>query len=391
MSTARSGSKTTKPREWGGVYRSLGIKPVINAMGSVTLLGGSTVTPSVRAAMSEADDAFVPLEELQEKAGRAIAEMIGADAVYLTSGAASAIVLSSAAAMAGDDDAKIQQLPDTTGMKNEFLIQKRQRYWYDRCLNLAGGKIVEFGTPEGTTEEQLEAAMGPKTAAVHYWMDERNIDPNVLTLQQVVKVAHRRNLPVTVDAAGQVYPVENLNKYAKSGADLVAYGTKYIGAPHSTGMIVGSREWVRKASLQSFTSFEARRVRGIGRPQKLDRQEIIGVVAAVRDWVTMDHESRLAKHEARSEAIQRHLKGLKGVKSEVVRSTIGTTPHGVRVEIDPAVTKKTLDDAVSELRAGDPPIWTRHFGGVMTVAVVQLADGQEEIVGQRLAEVLRAR
>jgi L-seryl-tRNA(Ser) seleniumtransferase len=341
--------------------------------------------------MAEADDAFVPLEELQDAAGKAIAEMIGADAAYLTSGAASAIVLSTAAAMAGDDDSKIQQLPDTTGMKNEILIQKRQRYWYDRCLTLAGGKIVEFGSDTRTSEQDLERAIGPKTAAVHYWMDERNIDASVLTLQQVVKIAHRHDIPVTVDAAGQVYPVENLNKYAKWGADLVAYGTKYIGAPHSTGMIVGSGEWVRKASLQSFTSYEVRRVRGIGRPQKLDRQEIIGVVAAVRDWVTMDHEARLAKHEARSEVIQRHVKGLKGVRSEVIRSTLGTTPHGVRIEIDPAVLGKSMDDVVEELKAGDPPIWTRHFGGVMTVAVVQLADGQDETVGRRLAEALRPR
>ncbi|MCH7621975.1 MAG: hypothetical protein IH870_08765, partial [Chloroflexi bacterium] len=118
-------------RNWGEIYRELGVRPVINAMGSVTMLGGSTPFPEVREAMEQADDAYVPLMELEEKAGQAIAEMVDVPAAYITSGAGSALTLATAAFMAGDDDSKIQQLPDTSGMKNEILIQKRQRYWYD--------------------------------------------------------------------------------------------------------------------------------------------------------------------------------------------------------------------------------------------------------------------
>ncbi|SVA17787.1 uncharacterized protein METZ01_LOCUS70641, partial [marine metagenome] len=120
--------------DWGSIYKELGARPVINATGSVTMLGGSTPAPEVREAMDRADGAYVPLMELEERAGEAIAKMVGVPAAYITSGAGSALTLATAACMAGDDDAKIQQLPDTTGMKNEILIQARQHYWYDRCL-----------------------------------------------------------------------------------------------------------------------------------------------------------------------------------------------------------------------------------------------------------------
>ena len=153
---------------WGDIYKELGAVPVINATGSVTMLGGSTPFPEVREAMERANGAYVPLMELEDRAGQAIANMLNVPAAYVTSGAGSALTLATAACMAGDDDDKIQQLPDTTGMKNEILIQTRQRYWYDRCLELAGAKLVEFGSAHGTTREDLELAIGPNTAAVHY-------------------------------------------------------------------------------------------------------------------------------------------------------------------------------------------------------------------------------
>ena len=131
---------------WGEIYKELGAKPIINAIGSVTMLGGSTPAPEVKEAMAQADISYIPLMELEEKAGQIIADMASVEAAYITSGAGSALTLATAALMAGDDDDKIQQLPDTTGMKNEILIQTRQRYWYDRCLELAGAKLVEFGS-----------------------------------------------------------------------------------------------------------------------------------------------------------------------------------------------------------------------------------------------------
>ena len=167
---------------WGEIYKELGAVPVINATGSVTMLGGSTPFPEVKEAMDRANGAYVPLMDLEESAGLVIASMVGVPAAYVTSGAGSALTLATAACMAGDDDERIQQLPDTTGMKNEILIQTRQRYWYDRCLELAGGKLVQFGTNEGTSRRDLESAIGANTAAVHYYAVAQEPDEKALSL-----------------------------------------------------------------------------------------------------------------------------------------------------------------------------------------------------------------
>ena len=387
-----------KDASWGSVYKEIGGQPVINAIGSVTLLGGSTPVAEIREAMERANEAFIPLAELEEKAGGAIAEMLGVPAAYVTSGAASALVLGTAAFIAGDDDEKIEQLPDTAGMKNEVLIQKRQRYWYDRCLELAGGKLVEFGTDEGTTEKDLEDAIGPKTAVVAFVGDERPgmFDPKVLHIEQIVKIAHARDVPVMVDAAGQVYPIENISKYVHAGADFSCIGAKYMGSPHSTGFALGTKETIRKLALQSFVGYEARRVRGVGRPQKLDRHEIIGVVAAVRRWVTMNHEERLADYEQRSLTLAKLLAGIPGVEADVIDNVVGNQPFGVSVKMDPSVTGMTLQDVVDRLQAGDPPIWTRVNpsyvpGGTdaMTLSMFGLNEGEEVIVGERIRALLK--
>jgi L-seryl-tRNA(Ser) seleniumtransferase len=372
---------------WGDVYKEIGAQPIINAIGSVTMLGGCTPPAEIREAMDRANGAYIPLMELQEKAGAAIAGMVDAPAAYITSGAGSALTLAAAAVMAGDDDDKIERLPDTTGMKNEILIQTRQRYWYDRCLEAAGAKLVDFGSEFETTAEDLENAIGPRTAAVHYVAVEQNPDPRVLTLEKTIEVAHAHDTPVLVDAAGQVYPLENIGKYVRMGADFQCLAAKYIGAPHSAGFALGTEEMIRKLALQSFVSYEGRRVRGIGRPQKVDRQEMVGVVAAVRSWMTLNHEERLDDAEQRSRTISTPLKGIPGLKVEFSSNTIGVLPFGLRLVIDSDVTGMTAHDVVDKLKSGDPPIWTRVRPGEDWIDIhpFGMNEGEDEIVGERIA------
>ena len=373
--------------DWGNIYKELGAKPVINATGSVTMLGGSTPIAEVREAMAQADGAYIPLMELQEAAGSAIARMVNVPAAYITSGAGSALLLATAAAMAGDDDDRIQQLPNTDGMKNEVLIQTRQRYWYDRCLELAGARLVMFGSEERTTAEDLENAIGPNTAAVHYYAVEQEYDPNALSLEQTIEIAHARDVLVTVDAAGQIYPLENFGKYVRMGADFQCIAAKYMGAPQSTGLALGTEDMIRKLGYQSFVGYEGRRIRGIGRPHKVDRQEMIGAVAAVRRWFTMDHESRLADAEQRSQTILAPLKNIPGLSAEMMDNIIGHQPFGVHLEVDPEVAGFTAQDLVDRLKAGDPPIWTRVREGEehIDLHVFGLYDGEEQVVGERIA------
>lgn len=377
--------------DWASIYKELGAKPIINATGSVTLLGGSTPVPEVREAMDRANEAYIPLMELEEKAGQYIADMVDVPAAYITSGAGSALTLASAAVMAGDDDDKIQQLPDTTGMKNEILIQNRQRYmmhyWYDRCLELAGAKLVDFGSEERTTADDLEKAIGPNTAAVHYYAVEQSPDPLALSLEETIEIAHGKGLPVTVDAAGQIYPLENFGKYVRMGADFQCIAAKYLGASQSVGLALGTEEMIYKLGLQAFASYEGRRVRGVGRPHKVDRQEMMGCVAAVKRWVTMNHEERLAVEETRSQTIISRLERVPGVRAEMLDNIIGHQPFGLNVWFDRSVTGVTASDVVDKLKAGDPPIWTRvrDWEDFITIHMFGLNEGEEHIVGDRIA------
>ncbi|MCI0780588.1 MAG: aminotransferase class V-fold PLP-dependent enzyme [Chloroflexi bacterium] len=373
--------------DWGGIYKELGARPVINAIGSVTMLGGSTPIPEVREAMAQADGAWIPLMELEEKAGDVIAQMVNVPAAYITSGAGSALTLATAAAMAGDDDDKIQQLPNTAGMKNEILIQTRQRYWYDRCLELAGAKLVQFGSEEETTEQDLEQAIGPNTAAVHYYAVEQEPDPHALSLEKTIEIAHARGVLVMVDAAGQIYPLDNFGKYIRMGADFQCIAAKYTGAPQSVGLALGTKEMIRKIGLQAFASYEGRRIRGIGRPQKVDRQEMVGAVAAVRRWMTMNHEERLADSEQKCQNVIVALAGIPGVKAELITNVIGHHAYGVNLALDPAIAGMTLVDVVARLKEGEPPIWTRVRDGedFITIHAFGMNPGEDKIIGERIA------
>src|SRR5262252_3880464 len=212
------------------IFEELGVKPVINAVGHQTVLGGSQLSPRVRAAMEEANRYFVDMRDLLERSGEIIAKLLGAEAAYVTPGCAAALALGTAACIAGSDVEKMGQLPDTTGLKNEVLIQTKSRYKYDRCPTIVGGKLVEYGTAEGATPEDLDRAIGPQTACVLY-LGRIQEQPGILSLATVVDVAHRRGVPVLVDAAGEVYPLDYFKSYPKSGADLIGYGSKYFGGP----------------------------------------------------------------------------------------------------------------------------------------------------------------
>ena len=376
----------------GGVYREIGVTPVINAIGSVTLLGGSRIPDEVTGAMDRANEAYVPMAELQAAAGSRAADLAGVPAAYVTSGAASALTLAAAACMAGDDDTLIERLPDPEGMPCEFLIQTRQRHRFDRCLEFSGGRLAEFGTPDRTTGEDLDLAIGPQTAAIHYLAMEQAPDPSALSLEATIEIAQKHGVPIIVDAAGQVYPTENIGKYVRMGADVQCVATKYIGSPHSTGLALGTEEFIRKLSLQSFVSYESRAVKGVGRPQKIDRQEVVGTVVALQRWMTLDHEQRLANDLKISERIVDHLADLPGVAPRVNPNVIGQQAYGVIAEIEDSAGISPTQ-LTKQLRSGDPPIWTLvdPKSGHLVINTSGLLPGQENIVGSRIRElVLRA-
>lgn len=376
---------------WGAIYKELGARPVVNATGSVTLLGGSTPLPEVKEAMAAADGAYIPLIELEQAIGDRVAELVGVPAAYITSGAGSALTLATAAYMAGADDDLIQQLPDTTGMKDEIVIQRRQRYWYDRCLELAGAKLVDAGDDEGTTADDIRAAITDQTCAIHVpMMEQAPTDPNVVPLEEVIEIGKDAGVYISVDAAGQIYPLENFGKYVRMGADFQCVAAKYMGAPQSTGLALGTEEIIDAISRHSFVGYESRRIRGVGRPHKVDRQEMMGALAAVERWFRIDHEDRLAQAEQESMAIINELRDVPGVNASLIDNIVAHQPFGVTVGVDADVVGFDNEALVTKLRELDPPIWTRTMDNApLQIHVFGLNPGEAELVGKSIAQVVR--
>jgi L-seryl-tRNA(Ser) seleniumtransferase len=368
------------------IYAELGIKPVINAMGNVTVLGGSTLSPAVQQALDAANRSFAPLEEVLNKTGQAISSMLGAEDAYVTSGCFAALVLGIAAIMTGGDREKIGRLPDTTGMKNEFLLQKRTRYHYDRCISVPGGKLVEVGDESGTTAEQLAAAIGPNTAGVYFY-GRGEPTPGTLKLTEVVTIAHAHGVPVIVDAASEIYPVERMTSLPATGADLLCFGAKYLGAQNSAGILCGRSDLVGAAKLNGFVGYERQLTRSMGRGYKLDRQEVVAVTVALREWLTMDHEERIQIQADRIQAIQDKLAGLPHIQSRNVWNAEREPWMRLLVSIDPA-SGKTPASVAQTLRDGEPSIWLRPEGEDLAVVVHTLQEDEVAIVADRLRAAL---
>lgn len=369
----------------GGIYEDLGVRQVINARGHLTMLGGSILSPKVNQAIMEANRSYVEMEELLAASGRIVAEITGAGAGHVTAGACAALALGAAACMTGGDLEKIERLPDTTGMKNGIIIQKGLRIKYDKCVTVPGARLIEVGEESGTTPEQIEAAIGPKTAAIHYLAP--GMGPGIVPLEEVIGVAKRHGIPVIVDAAAQVYPVENLRKYVAMGADLVCYGGKYFHAPNSAGILCGRKDLVEAAALQDFIGFEVKGNRAFGRPMKLDRQEIIAVVVALREWVTMDHRARFEGYDRKVSYLMNELKGIAGVKATPMpeEADFATSLH---LTLDGKSLGKTAAEVAKALREGDPRIWVRQRGDTIAVWTGTLVDGDEQVIVERLKSLL---
>ena len=370
----------------GNFYEKLGVRPVVNALSNATVLGGSTPPPGVMEAMEEANLQWVEMKELLEKSGEFIAGVLGTESAYVTSGCMAALTLSTAACMAGTDPEKIGQLPDTTGMKNEFVFQKAQRYNFDRCYTLAGGKFVEVGDEDGCTRAQMEVAIGPNTAAVGYYI-QPDWENSVLTLEETVEIAHSKNVPVIADAASQIYPLQYMQGSAQ-GADLVCFGAKYFGAGHSTGIVAGKKDRVNAVVAQGFIAYHHDGGKAFGRPMKLERQEIVGVVAALDRWFSINHEDRFQGYDRSMSNIQQGLRGISHVQLEVVpnQKFFGSS---LNIVVDRASAGKSAQQVADELSAGSPRVWVGLEGDDrLVVNVHNLNEGDEDIIIDRLKDIL---
>tara|TARA_Y100000588_G_scaffold62697_1_gene62062 strand:- start:1698 stop:2828 length:1131 start_codon:yes stop_codon:yes gene_type:complete len=369
------------------IFEELGISPVLNGHGNRTALGGNTPSSDVRAIMDAIEEHYVDMGQLADSVGEKIAEMLDIEAVLITSGCAAALAVGAAACMTGDNPEKMELIPDTSDMPNEFIIQRQLRVRYDRSMTIPGGKLVVIGDDNGTSHKQLEEAIGPNTAGIHYLAPGKP-ESGALPIEDVIDIGHSKNIPIVVDAAGQVYPIENLSKYVKMGADLVAYGAKYFGSVNSSGMLTGRKELIDIARTHSSIGFESTSVNSFGRPMKLDRQEIVAVYASLREWLTTNHEDRFAEYEARIENMKSALSNIPGLT--FFDSPSDLPPDGIGIKIDINVLGMSAQDIDQKLRAGNPSIWARQpvNQDFLVFRMPTLKKGSEKIIVQKINEII---
>lgn len=366
------------------IYDKLGIKKLINAEGTLTRMGGSVMDPGVMEEMIEASKYFVDLNELLEKAGEYVANLLGVEASYITSGAAAGLTLSTAACMTGTDPAKIRQLPGMQGLKNEVLIQKSHRNGYDHAVRQAGVTLVEFGLIKETYPWELRAAISDRTAAIVHFLEFEN--NRNLALSEVIPIAKEMDVPLIVDAAAELPPVENLSRFFHMGSDLTVFsGGKDIGGPQSSGLVVGCRDLIDACALNANPNYS------IGRAMKVGKEEIAGIIAALERYLTQDFAAEEKLWEDMVATIVNALADIPGLDARRVSpAEPGVQPNWIpRVYLDWEKEKIPLSssEVKSLLRQGEPGIAVGTTSTGLFVNPQTLKPGQEKITAKTLRKV----
>jgi L-seryl-tRNA(Ser) seleniumtransferase len=395
------------------VYQRIGVRTIINASGPSTRLSGGIMRPEVSAAMAEASQWCVDMAELQAQASKILADATGAEAGYVTAGAAAGLMLAAAACIAKLDPAAMNRLPDTTGMANEIIIARSQRNMYDHAVVQAGAKLIEIGIPDrfsgaGVRDAQVweyDAAVNERTAAI-LWVAQPQSEP---TLTEVISVARRHGLPVIVDAAGQLPPAQNLKRFTAEGADLVVFsGGKAIGGPQASGILVGRRNLIQSAALQQLdhdtyfdqwspppslfekSSLVGLPASGVGRVAKCGKEEIVGLLTALRLFLAEDPDERHARWLAACQELADGLENLRGVCVALVNRTARGLP-AVELTIREDELGFSARELVKRLQDGEPPVHANHARvreGIVVFGSTCLSDGDTAVVIARVrAEV----
>ena len=370
-------------------YETLGLRPLINADGMKTRWGGSLMPPEVVQAMSRAAGNFVDLPELHRAAGRRIAELIGAPAVEdvaIVSGAAAGLAVAAAACVAGTDGKRIRSLPhlDWPDAKNQIVIPKNHVTGYAQGFRNAGPRLVEVGGPDGATAEEIATAINERTAAVTICGGEQPGDGRFAlkaSLADICQIAHARGVPVIVDAAAELPPPENLRKFSERGADLVVFsGGKGLRGPQASGLVLGKQELIEACRLNQNPNSS------MGRPMKVGKEEICGLLRAVELYVSRDHAADLRYWEDCAATILDAIRGMDGVTAD---RFYARTIAQARVTVDASRVGDSAAGLARRLRDGDPSIVCTLSGEALVFNPHNLEPGEAEQIGLRLKQVLR--
>ena len=366
------------------VYTRLGVKPIINATPAVTRLGGARTRPEVLEVMADAASVLVDLEELNEKAGEVIARLTGAEAGFVCSGAAGGLVLQAAACIAGKDPVKMHRLPDSQGMRNEIVVQNMHRFGYEQAFRAAGGKLVEIGHSKGVAAWELEGAINENTAAVFY-LYSPFLSRRAMSLQEVCQITHQRGLPVIVDAASALPPRANLHRYLEDGADMVVFsGGKGVRGPQGAGILCGRKDLIEAAAANaSPNSF-------LGRPMKVSKEEIVGLVTALELFVQEDEEAEMDRYRGIAQQVTDALAEAPGLEVSLQHDDIDYLIPTALMRFTTAWRGPARDQVAAALEQGNPPIHLHQYGNPDELAIdpMNLLEEEVDTLISRLREEL---
>jgi L-seryl-tRNA(Ser) seleniumtransferase len=387
---------------------ALGIQPIVNASGTLTRHSGSAIDPAVAAAMTAAAQACFDIGELQGRASAAIAQATGAEAGIVTAGASAGLLLGAAACVAGLDPNKMDRLPDTTGMRNEFIVPRSHRNSYDHSVRAAGVRLVEVGVADrlvgvgvrDTETWEIAGAINERTAGILY-VARPHAEPD---FESVVAVAQRAGLPVLVDAAAELPPASNLRHFIGVGADLVVFsGGKALGGPSASGILCGRRDLIASALLQQldldydYAEWQPPREivdkaalgavprHGIGRSCKVGKEQIVGLLLALRRFVATDERARARDWHATSTAVAAALAGQPALGVRLVADAEGRGLALVEVTVDAAKAGCHAVELAARLRRATPSVRVdtmRARSGVLLIVPTCLAVADAALIAR---------
>ena len=358
-------------------FKELGLRTFINAAGTYTSMTGSLMPKEVSDAISYGTTEYVNLDELQDKVGERIAELLECEYATVSSGCFGAMSIGMAGILTGMDPKKVKQLPNTEGMRNEVIIQESHTIGYAQALTNVGAKVVKI-----KTARDLEKAINKNTAML--WFLNANTDQGAIKWEEFIALGKKYNIPTFIDCAADVPPVENLFKFTKMGFDLVAFsGGKGIRGPQSAGLLLGKRKYIEAARMHTPPRGET-----IGRGMKVNKEEVLGMLAALELYLQKDHKAEWAMWEAQIKLISNSALEIKGVETEVHVPKYANHVPSLRIRWNQNLVKITPNEVRDQLKNGHPSIQTVGDNSTVGITTWMMVPGQERIVATRINEIL---
>jgi len=373
---------TAKPKSGSDIRARLGLRPIINVSGTMTHLGASIAVPEVQRVASEILPEWVEINDLHRKASRAIARATGTEAGFVTASASAGITLALAGCMTGADLAKIEQLPDSAGMKNEVVIQMGHMTGYgapiEQAVRLAGATCVPVGNVTDARAYQLAHKITEKTAAALYVVSHHTVQYGQIPLAEFARVAHEKGVPVVADLASEY----DLKGFHAAGADLVIYSAhKFLGGP-TAGIVAGRKPLVRATFLQNA---------GIGRGMKVGKESIAGTIAALEAWERRDHDAVRKLERSYLDLWVKRFTGLPGVTATIIPDPTDNPLDRLMLQVEAETARITAWELADALASGDPPVIVRDHEaeqGFFQLDPCNLHPGEAETVADRVVHEL---